>query len=300
MISHGIVVHGGVGSSIRLNNICKTICSKAFVVLEKRGSALDAAVEAVRLFENDGRFNAGVGSVLRLDGRTVEMDASVMESTGRLGAVLAVRDIRNPVLLAKRILDTPHVALAGEGASLLARKLGLEPSGSLPKRVLENYQKVRQSLSIEHPSGVDPRWDFASVERFWNFTTSHNDVFSCDTVGAVALDQDGRFATASSTGGASPMLLGRVGDTAFVGSGFYAGPDGAVVVTGMGEEILRKMLAKTVYDLILEDGNPEGACKQGLLLFPEKVPIGIVAISRTGQGLSANRPMATGVLVREA
>ena len=122
-ISYGVVVHGGVGSSTRLRGPCEAACTRAFAMLEKGAAALDAVIEAVRLLEDDGRFNAGSGSTLRLDGKTVEMDASVMDSEGRLGVVIALRDAKNPVLVARAVTGTPHVALAGQGADLFARRM---------------------------------------------------------------------------------------------------------------------------------------------------------------------------------
>lgn len=303
-IAYGLVVHGGVGSSTRLTGACARICGRAFAILEKGGAALDAAIEAVRLLEDDGRFNAGKGSVLRLDGKTVEMDASVMDSTGRLGAVMALRDVRNPVLAARAVAETPHVILTGAGAEIFARKMGLERSGTPSERALRRYQATLRLAKEGRLRKKDGRWRASDVERLWNFPASYKDVFSTDTVGAVALDARGRLAAANSTGGASPMMLGRVGDTAVVGAGFYVGEKAAIAATGVGEEILRRVLAKSVYDIVRDGPRRRGtvslACERGIEMFPDTIPVGIIAITQAGCAMAANRRMAACAMAREA
>jgi L-asparaginase/beta-aspartyl-peptidase (threonine type) len=299
MISCGIVVHGGAGSSESLAGACAAICRKAFVMLRKGSPALEAAVEAVRVLEDDGRFNAGSGSTLRLDGKTVEMDAGVMDCRGRIGAVMALRNARNPVLVARALMETPHVALAGEGATLFARRMGLDPSPPISADVYKRFVKTRQLVKENKLQQRDVRWKSSDIRRLWNFEVPYDDTFPSDTVGAVALDRSGDTAVASSTGGASPMMLGRVGDTAMIGSGFYAGPKGAVAATGIGEEIIRRMLAKTVYDLIGAGKEITAACEQGVTLFSSKIAVGLVAISAEGYAIKANRQMAAYGLVEK-
>jgi L-asparaginase/beta-aspartyl-peptidase (threonine type) len=299
MMAYGIVVHGGVGSSVRLTGACRRICGRAFAMLEKGAPALDAAVEAVRLLENDGRFNAGSGSVLRLDGKTMEMDASVMDSEGRLGMVMAVRDVPNPVLLARAVTETPHVALAGTGAALFAAAVGLARPVPVSQRSLRRYAKMRAAIQKKKPQRRDGRWKNSDIERLWNFEVPYSTVFLHDTVGAVALDRHGAFASAASTGGASPMMLGRVGDTPMVGSGFYAGPHGAVAATGIGEEIVRRLLSSEVYDMLGDGAGAEAACDHAVALFPKSVPAGIIAITREGGAISANRRMAAWSIIKE-
>jgi beta-aspartyl-peptidase (threonine type) len=125
-----VIVHGGVGASRNDDDGCVRAAQRALAALGQGGAALDAAVAAVIALEDDGRFNAGSGSALGLDGATVEMDASIMDTRGRLGAVAAVRNVKNPVLLARAVADTPHCLIAGEGAERLARALG-QPRGAL-------------------------------------------------------------------------------------------------------------------------------------------------------------------------
>jgi L-asparaginase / beta-aspartyl-peptidase len=298
-ISYGIVVHGGVGSSIRLKSACKAVCKAGFTILERGGHAVDAVVEAVRLLEDDGRFNAGRGSVLRLDGRTMEMDASVMDSEGRLGAVMVLKVARNPILVARAVAETPHVALAGLGADQFARQMAFPESGPPSGKALRRHRAMLRLIKDGKLREKDARWKTSDLRRLWNFPTPIDDVLSTDTVGAVAIDGQGRFAVANSTGGASPMMLGRVGDTAVIGAGFFAGKKAAIAATGIGEDIMRRVLAKSVYDLVHTGQEIEYACERGIAFFPRTIPVGLIAISSRGYAVVANRPMAAFAMVEE-
>ena len=299
MIHYGIVVHGGVGSPLRFSDGCKRACSSAFELLKKGSGALQAVAEAVRLLEDDGRFNAGSGSTLRLDGKTVEMDAGLMDSGEHLGIVISVRNVQNPILLAKAIMETPHVALAGQGAELFARRRGLKPLDKPSKHSRERYASLLRTIRKGGPGKHDPRWKDCDIESLWNFEGPYSAIMGTDTVGAVALDKSGNLAVANSTGGASPMLLGRVGDSPMIGCGFYAGSFAAVACTGIGEEIIKKMLARTVYDFIAHGEQVKKACRSGIRPFPGTTPAGIIAISRTGCAIVSNRPMAHHALIAE-
>jgi L-asparaginase/beta-aspartyl-peptidase (threonine type) len=241
--------------------------------------------------EDDGRFNAGSGAALGLDGETIEMDASIMDTRGRLGAVACVRGVKNPVLLARCVADTPHVLLAGEGAERLAHALSLPVHPGAGERQRAEHRKILQELAGSVPAmpGVDNRL----FERFWNYKTPLTlpAGAACDTVGAVVRDADGHFAVAGSTGGSAPSLLGRVGDTPVIGSGFYAGPEGAVAATGIGEHIMRHLLARTVYQWIA-DGMPlRQALQRGVDLIDKDVDIGLIAVSRTEAASCSNKGM---------
>jgi L-asparaginase / beta-aspartyl-peptidase len=298
MIRYGIVVHGGVGSPLRLSDGCKKACSSAFNLLKEGSGALEAVVQAARLLEDDGRFNAGSGSTLRLDGTTVEMDAGLMDSKGRLGIAISVRNVRNPILLARAIMETPHVALAAHGAELFARKRGLKPFGKPSRQSLERYKRLLHTIRQGDLGEHDPRWKECDIQSLWNFEVPFSDVIGTDTIGAVALDRGGNLAVANSTGGASPMLLGRVGDSPMIGCGFYAGSSAAVACTGTGEEIIKRMLARTVYDLIARGELAKEACRNGIRPFLSDSPVGVIAISRAGCAIVSNRQMAHYALFR--
>ncbi|MDB5962350.1 MAG: L-asparaginase, partial [Massilia sp.] len=144
-----ILVHGGAGASMQDLDGCQVAARVGLSVLQANGEGLDAVVQAVMALENDGRFNAGSGSVVALDGMTIEMDAAVMDTRGRLGAVTCVRDVRNPVLLARAVADTPHRLLAGEGAQRFAAVRGLAPAlgvtAAMRQRRMEHLQETMAS-----------------------------------------------------------------------------------------------------------------------------------------------------------
>ena len=292
-----IVTHGGAGEPLAFTDGCEQAARAGRAKFEDSGDALDAAIAAVMVLEEDERFNAGTGAVLCLDGATIEMDASVMDTRGRLGAIACVRDVRNPILLARATADTPHVLLCGEGAERLARALGLERSQPIRASQREKHQKLLKELSGSVPAmpGIDNR----QFERFWNYKTPLQLPPSAahDTVGAVVRGRDGHFAVAGSTGGSAPSLLGRVGDTPIMGSGFYAGPLGAIAATGVGEHIVRAMLARTVYGY-LEQGMPlQEALQRGIDLIDKDADTGLIAVTRTEAASCSNTHMPTGKIV---
>lgn len=285
-----IITHGGAGAPFEWSDGCKKAAQAGYSLLKKGKDALSAVIESATVLEDDGRFNAGSGSTLRLDGKTIEMDASLMDSKGRIGVVAGVSGIKNPILLAREVMRTPHLILCGEGAMLFARRKGFKPYYFVSEKAKERYKKIKKAIRGRIAKDIPERWKGFNIKEIWNFNSSYEDIL-CDTVGAVARDKAGNFAVANSTGGASPMLKGRLGDSPMIGCGFYAGKFGAVATTGIGEEIIKKMLAKTVYDWIEKGISPKRACEKGISLFPKSVPIGIIAVSDKGYGVATNRNM---------
>lgn len=284
-----LVVHGGAGASGELAGGCVRAALRG--KHELGASALAAAIAAVVEMEDDGRFNAGSGAALCLDGVTVEMDASVMDSQGTLGAVACLRGIRNPVLAARTVALTPHWLLAGDGAAMLALEAGLPPSVAVNQRVRQEHQAMLARLRSGLPPTPDA--DGETYARFWESEARRESGSQAgsDTVGAVARDAHGVFAVASSTGGTAPSLQGRVGDTPIVGSGFYAGPHGAVAATGVGEHIVRHLLAYQVYGWIAGGMPLRQALVRGVSLFAPDVEVGLIAVSRDSAGAHSNRAM---------
>jgi beta-aspartyl-peptidase (threonine type) len=289
--SYAVVAHGGVGSPREYDDGCQRAAQRCVEELTLSGDALEAAIAAVTELEDDGRFNAGSGSVLCLDGCTVEMDASIMDTRGRLGAVACVQGIRNPVLLARAVAETPHWLLAGDGATRFAAAIGHPVHDRISERQRDAHRKLLKELAGSVPAmpGVDNH----AFLRYWNYQTPATlpDSVACDTVGAVVRAPDGHFGVACSTGGSAPSLLGRVGDTPIIGAGFFAGPLGAIAATGIGEHIVRHLLARTVYGWI-ENGMPlQQALERGIALFPTDVPVGLIGVTKTEAAAHGNRDM---------
>ncbi len=283
-----VVVHGGAGGSRDQDDGCQLAAGAGLDRLHGGGSALDAAVAAVVALENDGRYNAGSGAVLCLDGESIEMDAAVMDSTGALGAVACIQRVKNPVLVAQAVSRTPHWLLAGEGAERFARVAGFAPHHQISARQRAKHDKLMATLATGEAAtpGVANR----AFADYWNYDAPRT-FQPCDTVGAVVRDGAGRFAVAGSTGGSAPSLLGRVGDTPVIGSGFYAGTDGAIAVTGIGEHIVRRLLAYTVYGWIAGGMAVQEAVEQGVALFPQEIDVGLIAVTRGGAAMHSNREM---------
>ncbi len=226
-VQPSIIVHGGAGPikddslPARLE-VCKTAALAGWKILEQGGSALDAVEAAVVVLEDNPLFNAGTGSALNSLGK-VEMDAASMEGQSRrAGAVAVVSGIKNPIKLARRVMeDGRHVMIAGEGASYFARQIGFPECAS-------------EALIVDREK---KRWD-----------SKHG------TVGCVAFDAKGDLAVGTSTGGIFDKLPGRVGDSPLIGCGTYADDYGAASCTGHGEAIIRLLLAKCAVDY-LKNGN---------------------------------------------
>jgi L-asparaginase/beta-aspartyl-peptidase (threonine type) len=291
-----VLTHGGAASPAAFSDGCRTAADAGRAVLEAGGDALAAALAATVVLEDDPRFNAGTGSNVRLDGALIEMDAAVMTSEARFGAVTCIQRVKNPVLVAARVMETPHLMLGGEGATAFARKLGFEDHDPSTDRAREKHARAMAELAGKGDGSYAmdaAAWRKIDMRTLWNFAAEP----SGDTVGAVVRDAHGRFAATASTGGTLYMLRGRIGDSPLMGCGVYAGPYGAVAATGVGEEIVRRFLAKTVYDWLAEGVPPPRAASRGLALFPDIVDVGLLVAGKEGQAALSNRDMACTQLV---
>ena len=253
-----IIVHGGAGR-IREEELperldgCKEAARMGWKILQEGGSSLDAAEAAVVVLEDNPLFNAGTGSTLNSLGK-IEMDAAIMEGDAlRAGAVAAVQGVKNPIMLARRVMeDGRHVLLAGEGALLLARQIGF-PECSPEALIVEHERK---------------RWE-----------EKHG------TVGCVAVDANGKIAGATSTGGIFNKLPGRVGDSPLLGCGTYADDCGGVSCTGHGEAIIRVVMAKTALAFLKTGLDPQSAANQAVSFLAEKTQstAGLIIVDRQGR-----------------
>ncbi|XP_029377411.1 isoaspartyl peptidase/L-asparaginase [Echeneis naucrates] len=254
-----VVVHGGAGqipkerSEMSTAGVCRA-ARAAYSILQGGGSSMDAVVEAVSLLENDPSFNAGCGSVLNVKGE-VEMDAIVMDGKMlRSGAVSAVRNIANPVQLARLVMDkTSHACLTAEGANQFASAMGVP---SVPQEsLITEYSQMRWKKNLT--PDADP------VEC---------QMGKMGTVGAVAVDGEGNISCATSTGGMLNKMEGRVGDTPCIGSGGYADNNiGAVSTTGHGEAIMKVTLARLILFHMEQGQSVEAASDLGLAYMRSRV-----------------------------
>jgi beta-aspartyl-peptidase (threonine type) len=277
-----IVIHGGAGVIERSHMTAEREASyraglgaaldAGYAVLERGGSSLDAVAAAVRTLEDDPQFNAGRGAVLNHDG-ICELDAAIMDGTGpRAGAVAGVHHVRNPIDLARLVMDdSPHVLLAGQGAEefALARGVTLVPESYFvtPERVreLEEAKRAAAERTPTTPLPLRPK--------------------GMGTVGAVALDAQGRLAAATSTGGLSNKLYGRIGDTPIIGAGTYASESCAVSGTGQGEFFMRQVVAYDICAMMQYQHLP--LARAVSLMIHEKLKRtggegGVIALDRDG------------------
>jgi L-asparaginase / beta-aspartyl-peptidase len=233
-----LIVHGGASdipddAVQACNSGCHRALSAGWSILSRGGSALDAVEASILVLEDDPVFDAGFGSHLNLDGR-VECDAIIMDgATLRAGSVAAVGRIKNPIRLARAVFENcPHMMLVAEGAERFAVQQGLplcDPLELVSAAEREAWQRCRKD---QH-------------------ATAHHRGHDQGTVGAVAIDQQGRLFAATSTGGACCKLPGRVGDSPLIGCGCYADSRlGGVSCTGYGEAIMKIVMARAAADLL--------------------------------------------------
>jgi beta-aspartyl-peptidase (threonine type) len=241
-----IIVHGGVGKVKpekleRVKAGLKRAVETGFKVLQEKNDALSACEAAVNVLEDDPVFNAGTGAVLTLDGRC-ELDAAIMKgSTLEAGAVAGVEKVKNPISLARLVMEkTDHVLLIGDGAENFARIMGFPEYNPITEERLEEWKNLKEKLLKGEPL----HW-----KKIYALIKQHPELLK-GTVGCVAIDDNGEIVAGTSTGGVFLKLFGRVGDTPLLGAGTYATTFGGASCTGIGEGIMRTLLAKTACDFM--------------------------------------------------
>lgn len=278
--TYAIAIHGGAGVISRdtpadqrdayLASL-RTILEHGRERLARGDSALDVAESVVRMLEDDPQFNAGKGAVYNEEGRH-ELDASIMDGrTLGCGAVAGVRTIKNPISLARLVMErTPHVLLMGDGAEAFADTTGVErvPNSyfDTPKR----YEALQKALEArKKPASAAP---------------PPADEQPRGTVGCVVLDAHGNLAAATSTGGMTAKRHGRIGDTPIIGAGNYADNRAcAVSCTGTGEEFIRHVVAYDVAARMLYKGQSlDQAAHAAVFETLKPGDGGLIAVSRDG------------------
>ena len=239
---YALAIHGGAGTIAResmtpereraYHDGLRQALTTGEAVLKNGGTALDAVTATIQVLEDNPLFNAGRGAVFTADGKN-ELDAAIMDgSTLAAGAVAGVTRIRNPILLARAVMErSPHVFLVGAGAEAFAEEIGVgfvEPAWF---HTDERWQQLERARAAEQAGALD------TLPREYRY----------GTVGAVALDQHGNLAAATSTGGMTNKRWGRVGDVPVIGAGTYADNETAAIsATGHGEYFIRSVVAHEI------------------------------------------------------
>jgi len=266
-------------------------------ILERGGSAVDAVETAVASLENDPAFDAGRGSFLTRDGR-VQLDALIMDgATLRAGGVACVERIRNPIRAARLVLDkSPHVYFVGPGAEDFAQANGITLIDNAELVLDRERRRLADAQARERVGGPD--------RTFSGHPAPESTPESHDTVGAVALDLEGRLAAATSTGGTLNKEPGRVGDSSLIGCGCYAdNASAAVSLTGWGEPIMKLVLGKWATDRVMAGRSPEQVAPEAMAYLLRRLGGhgGIILLAPDGRhGLAHNTPrMAWGIHTAE-
>jgi len=282
----GLVIHGGEGVTSRgemtaererqYRDALQQAVSAGWTVLRDGGTSVAAVEAAIRVMEDSPLFNAGKGASYNRAGFN-ELDAAIMDgATLEAGAVAVVRHVRNPISLARLVMDrSPHVLMAGEGAEAFALEQGMPLVPPSYFYTEHKWRSLQLRLQQETPYGRAPVVKDAP----------DRDPALSGTVGAAALDRSGNLAAGTSTGGREGKLPGRVGDSPIIGAGTYASNESlAVSSTGLGEFVLRLGSTKEASDLMTIGGKGVGEATEIVRAKIEKMggSVGMVAIDRRG------------------
>ncbi|MCK4755945.1 isoaspartyl peptidase/L-asparaginase [candidate division WOR-3 bacterium] len=265
-INCAIIGQGGAGGinypQRRRNGLIKAV-SIGYGILMRSGSSLDAVEKAVEILENTTVFNAGTGSALNFKGEP-EMDASIMTNELGFGAVAAIKNVKNPINVARLVMEkTDHLLLCGKGAIKFARLMDIKYYNPKTKEKERAWKKKRNNLKSAY---------FKKLKKL-------ADLY--ETISIVAIDKNGLISVGISTGGITLRLPGRIGDTPIIGAGIYADKNGVVSATGHGEEIMRYMIAFRAVSLMARypaqtagkkviDYATKNGCKCGLIGIDKK------------------------------
>ena len=284
-----LIVHGGAGAwrpGSDNDAIAGTTAAVAAgrKVLTAGGSALDAACAAAVALEDNPIFNAGTGAVLNFDGYC-ELDACVMLSDrAQTGAVAAMQRVKNPILVARKVMEeTDHVMLAGDGAQRFARIMGFADHDPVTAARREDWQDKR--ARIDETLGK-------SALKTSRFLKQHPE-YAGGTIGVVALDRNGVLCAATSTGGMTLKMAGRVGDTPLPGAGNYASPFAAASATGTGEFVIRGLGTRQISDHVRAGMSIAAAIDAVLdeLVRDFEADVGFIGIDATGAVAAGHRTL---------
>lgn len=269
-----IIVHGGAGSSPDEPEPRQAVLDDAAQAGVAESDPVDAVEAAVNVLEASDRFNAGYGGAVQSDGE-VRTDAGLMTSDRETGAVASMDGVQEAISAARIVMEeTPHIFVSGEHAVDLAAEFGVETDVDL--LTPENREKYEE----ENPPSAGPKAHLEWLEERFG---GH------DTVGAVAF-HEGEFAAATSTGGRSWALSGRVGDVPQVGSGFYCTPAGGASATGAGEDIAKVTLSQRAVQKLENGADAQAAADDAIAEFDEITgsSAGVIVCDEDGTGAAFN------------
>ena len=282
-----LIAHGGAGrwrpgSDDDAVEGLRAAVEAGRALLAGGASALDAVCATVTSLEDNPIYNAGTGAVLNFDG-FCELDACVMESRGaRVGAVSGLQRVRNPVLVARKVMEeTDHVMLTGDGAQRFARVMGFPDHDPVtPERRADWFDKRNR---IDEVLG-------ARALKMRRFLAEHPE-YAGGTVGAAAVDSAGVLAAATSTGGVTLKMVGRVGDSPVPGAGNYACARVAASATGTGEYVLRSLATRSIAERVEQGASLAQAVEAVLARLGEDydADVGLIAVDDRGTPVALHR-----------
>ncbi len=243
--------------------------AKAWEVLEKGGNALDAVEQGVMIEEADvTNETVGVGGRPDRDGN-VTLDACIMDKDGNCGSVVYLQNIAHPVSVARKVMEeTPHIILAGKGAEQFAYEQGFKKEDLLTESTRKQYEEWKKESKYETVINIE----------------NH------DTIGMLAIDENGDIAGACTTSGMAYKVAGRVGDSPIIGAGLYVDNEvGGATATGVGEEVIRTVGSFLIVELMRQGKSPQEACEEGVKRIMKKnegrkdFQIGFLAINKQGE-----------------
>lgn len=247
----------------------KNATAKAWEILEKGGSSLDAVEQGVMVEEADlSNQTVGNGGRPDRDGH-VTLDACIMDKDGNCGAVLCMENIAHPVSVARKVMeDTPHVMLAGKGAEQFAYEKGFPKTNLLTEQAKKDWLEWKKKSKYETIINIE----------------NH------DTIGMLSIDKNGDIAGACTTSGMGYKMAGRVGDSPIIGAGLFVDNEvGGATATGVGEEVVRTVGSFLIVELMRQGKSPQEACQEGVRRIMEKnkdrrdFQIGFIAINKKGE-----------------